>query len=137
MSRGRRQVAVDALNRATIAGTSLVFAAILAGMLFMSGASLRWLTILGGIVVALVPLAWTYVLKDYQKARLTSSLNPATDIQGAGYHLYQAQIAVGSGGWMGKGLTTSTQNGLDFLPVQTTDFVFSTDMPEGSIRPRA
>ena len=106
-------------------GTSLVFAAILAGMLFMSGASLRWLTILGGVVVALVPLAWTYVLKDYQKARLTSFLNPATDIQGAGYQLYQAQIAVGSGGWMGKGLTNGTQSQLDYLPVQTTDFVYA------------
>jgi rod shape determining protein RodA len=106
-------------------GTSLVFAAILAGMLFMSGASLRWLAVLGGLVVALVPLAWTHILKDYQKARLISFLNPATDIHGSGYQLYQAQIAVGSGGWMGKGLTNGTQTQLDYLPVQTTDFVYA------------
>jgi rod shape determining protein RodA len=106
-------------------GTSLVFAAILGGMLFLSGASLRWLGALAGIVVAVVPLAWTYVLKDYQKTRLTSFLNPAGDIHGAGYQLYQAQSAVASGGWVGKGLANGTQNQLDYLPVQTTDFVFA------------
>ncbi|MDQ6796079.1 MAG: rod shape-determining protein RodA [Chloroflexota bacterium] len=106
-------------------GTSLVFAAILGGMLFMSGASLKWLSILAGSVVALVPLAWTYILRDYQKERLTSFLNPSPDIHGSGYQLYQAQIAVGSGSWMGKGLTNGTQNQLDYLPVQTTDFVFA------------
>ena len=106
-------------------GTSLVFAAILAGMLFMAGASLRWLGLLAAIGVAAVPFAWDHLLQDYQKERLTAFLNPTPDIQGAGYQAYQAQIAVGSGGWMGKGLTNGTQNQLDFLPVQTTDFVFA------------
>jgi rod shape determining protein RodA len=106
-------------------GTSLVFAAITAGMLFMSGASLRWLAALAGGVIALLPFAWNNLLLDYQKERLTSFLNATPDIQGAGYQLHQAQIAVGSGGWMGKGLTNSTQNSLDLLPVQTTDFVFA------------
>jgi rod shape determining protein RodA len=107
-------------------GTSLVFGAILAGMLWMSGASLRWLTVLGGAVVASVPIAWTYVLRDYQKERLVSFLDANPDVHGAGYQLYQAQIAVGSGGWVGKGLTNGTQTQGDFLPVQTTDFVFAT-----------
>jgi len=107
-------------------GTSLVFGAILAGMLWMSGASLRWLSVLGAGVVAMVPIAWTYVLRDYQKERLTSFLNANPDIQGAGYQLYQAQIAVGSGGFVGKGLTNGTQTQGDFLPVQATDFVFAT-----------
>ena len=106
-------------------GTSLVFAAILAGMLFMSGASLKWLGILTAGALAIFPFAWDHLLQDYQKERLTAFLNPAPDIQGAGYQAYQAQIAVGSGGWMGKGLTNGTQNQLDFLPVQTTDFVFA------------
>ena len=79
-------------------GTSLVFGAILAGMLWMSGASLRWLALLAAGAVAMVPIAWTYLLHDYQKARLTSFLDANPDIQGAGYQLYQAQIAVGSGG---------------------------------------
>jgi rod shape determining protein RodA len=106
-------------------GTSLVFGAILAGMLWMSGASLKWLAILAGGVIAAIPVAWTYLLQDYQKLRLTSFLNPNPDITGAGYQLYQSQIAVGSGGWFGRGLTNGTQAQGDFLPVQTTDFVFS------------
>jgi rod shape determining protein RodA len=106
-------------------GTSLVFAAILAGMLWMSGASLRWLAVLTAGVIAMVPIAWTYILRDYQKERLTSFLSADKDLQGAGYQLYQSQIAIGSGGWMGKGLTNGTQAQGDFLPVQTTDFVFA------------
>jgi len=106
-------------------GTSLVFAAILAGMLWMSGASLKWLFILAAGLIALVPLAWTYILRDYQKQRLLSFLDTNPDIKGAGYQLYQAQIAVGSGGWMGKGLTNGTQGQGDFLPVGTTDFVLA------------
>jgi rod shape determining protein RodA len=106
-------------------GTSMVFAAILAGMLWMSGASLKWLGALSAAVVAMVPLGWTYLLRDYQKERLTSFLNPTPDVSGPGYQLYQSQIAVGSGGWFGSGLTNGTQAQGDFLPVQTTDFVFS------------
>jgi len=106
-------------------GTSLVFAAVLGGMLFMSGASLRWLSVLAGAVAAAVPFAWTHVLHDYQRERLLSFLNPTPDIQGAGYQLYQSLIAVGSGGLTGKGLTNGTQNQLNNLPVQTTDFVFA------------
>lgn len=106
-------------------GTALVFGAILVATLFMSGASLRWLGILAGIAFAAFPFVWTYVLADYQKARLTSFLNPLADIQGTGYQLYQGQIAVGAGGWFGVGLTNGTQNALGLLPVQDTDFVFA------------
>jgi rod shape determining protein RodA len=106
-------------------GTSLVFGAILAGMLFLSGASLRWLGALGAAVVAAVPLVWEYVLKDYQRARLIAFLQPTADVQGAGYQLYQAQQAIGAGGWIGKGLTNGTPSEVDYLPVQTTDFVFA------------
>ena len=106
-------------------GTALVFAAILVGTVFMSGASLRWMGAGVVAVVAAFPFVWTYVLADYQKARLTSFLNPLADIQGTGYQLYQAQIAVGSGGWVGKGLTNGTQNALGLLPVQDSDFVFA------------
>jgi rod shape determining protein RodA len=107
-------------------GTSLVFGAILAGMLWMSGASLRWLTALAAAGIAMVPIAWTYLLRDYQKARLTAFLDSNPDIQGAGFQLHQAQIAVGSGGFFGKGLTNGTQTQGDLLPVQATDFVFAT-----------
>jgi rod shape determining protein RodA len=104
-------------------GTSLVLLAVLGGMLFMSGASLRWLGLLVGSALASFPFVWTYVLRDYQKQRIVGFLDPASDIQGAGYQLYQSQIAVGSGGWFGKGLTNGTQNQLNFLPVQESDFV--------------
>ncbi len=104
-------------------GTSLVLLAILAGMLFMSGASLRWLGGMAALVIASLPYVWTHVLLDYQKQRLTSFLDPASDVQGAGYQLYQSQIAVGSGGWLGTGLTNGSQNQLNFLPVQESDFV--------------
>jgi rod shape determining protein RodA len=106
-------------------GTALVLVAILGGMLFMSGASLRWLAVLAAAAIAFVPLAWNFILHDYQKARLISFLDPTSDPQGSGYHLLQSQIAVGAGGLLGKGLTNGTQNQLDFLPVQTTDFVFA------------
>jgi len=104
-------------------GTSLVFAAILIGMLWMSGASMKWLALMAAAVIAMIPIAWTYLLRDYQKERLTSFLNPKPDITDSGYQLYQSQIAVGSGGWFGKGLTNGTQNQLNFLPVQESDFV--------------
>ena len=104
-------------------GTSLVLLSILGGMLFMSGASLRWLGAMIGVVVASLPFIWTYVLRDYQKQRIVGFLDPGADIQGAGYQLYQSQIAVGSGGLFGKGLTNGTQNQLNFLPVQESDFV--------------
>jgi rod shape determining protein RodA len=106
-------------------GTALVFLAILGGMLFMSGAGLRWLIALAVVGAASIPLAWTYVLEDYQKQRLTAFLEPGADPLGAGYQLVQAQIAVGAGGATGRGLTNGIQNQLDFLPVQTTDFVFA------------
>jgi rod shape determining protein RodA len=104
-------------------GTSLVMIAILAGMLFMSGASLRWLTAMAALVLASLPIIWNDILRDYQKQRLLSFLNPASDSQGAGYQLTQSQIAVGSGGWAGTGLTNGSQNQLNFLPVQESDFV--------------
>ena len=106
-------------------GTSLVFAAMLVGTLFVSGASLRWLAVGTGAIIAAIPFTWTYVLRDYQKQRLISFLDPTADPQGSGYHVIQSLIAVGSGGLFGKGLTNGTQNQLDFLPVQSTDFVFS------------
>ncbi|HET9346653.1 MAG TPA: FtsW/RodA/SpoVE family cell cycle protein, partial [Candidatus Limnocylindrales bacterium] len=103
--------------------TSLVLLAILAGMLFMSGASLRWLAAIALAVLAALPFVWNNVLRDYQQQRILSFLNPGQDVQGAGWQIQQALIAVGSGGPFGKGLTNGTQNQLNFLPVQESDFV--------------
>jgi rod shape determining protein RodA len=106
-------------------GTSLVLVAILAGMLFMSGASLRWLLAGAAGVVLAVPIAWNYVLRDYQKERLLSFLNPTTDTQGSGWQVFQSQMTVGSGGLVGTGLTNGAQSRGGFLPVQESDFVFA------------
>jgi rod shape determining protein RodA len=105
-------------------GTSMVMGAILVGSLFVSGASLRWLTVGVVMVLAFIPIAWTEILKPYQKERLISFLDPSADPQGSGYQLLQSQIAVSSGGVFGRGLTNGT-TGADYLPVQSTDFVFS------------
>jgi rod shape determining protein RodA len=105
-------------------GTALVFIAILGGMLFMSGASVGWLAILAGLGVALAPLA-VGALQAYQRQRLFCFLDPQADPQGACYQLIQALNAVGSGGWLGQGLTAGRQNQLGYLPVQSTDFIFT------------
>jgi rod shape determining protein RodA len=106
-------------------GTSLVLFAILAGMLFMSGASLKWLLAGAAIALAAIPIAWTYILRDYQKERIATFLNPTADVQGSGWQVLQSQIAVGSGGVLGTGLTNGSQARGEFLPVQESDFVFA------------
>jgi rod shape determining protein RodA len=95
-------------------------------MLWMSGASLRWLAVLAVGVAAMVPVAWTYLLRDYQKARLEAFFNAAPDIQGAGFQLHQAQIAVGAGGSHRQGPDERDADPGAYLPVQATDFVFAT-----------
>lgn len=110
-------------------GTALVLVAIAAGTLFLAGASLRWIGIAAGGVVATLPVIWS-VLQDYQRRRLLSFLDPTSDPQGAGFQVIQAQIAVGSGGIFGKGLTNSTQGAANFLPVQSTDFAFAVLLEE-------
>jgi rod shape determining protein RodA len=103
-------------------GSSLVMVATLAGMLFMSGAALKWLAALGTTVLATIPFVWNNFLHDYQRARLMALLNPGTDPRGSGYQLIQAKAAVSAGGPWGKGLTNGTTSAS--LPVATTDFVW-------------
>jgi len=78
--------------------------------------------LLVGVVAS--PVIWGYVLKDYQKARLLSFIDPSADPQGSGFQLLQSQIAVSSGGVFGRGLTNGV-TGQEYLPVQATDFVFA------------
>jgi rod shape determining protein RodA len=105
-------------------GTALVFIGILVGMLFLSGASIGWLGLLAGGAVAVAPIV-VQSLADYQRQRLFCFLDPSADPQGACYQLVQALNAVGSGGLFGQGLTAGRQNQLGFLPVQSTDFIFT------------
>lgn len=114
-------------------GTSLVFLAILIGVFFLAGAPARLLIyvfgggLLAGILAILLHfhLGLWLPLEGYQLMRLIVFINPEADPLGAGYHIIQSRIAIGSGGWLGKGLFAGTQNQLDFLPEQHTDFIFS------------
>jgi rod shape determining protein RodA len=105
-------------------GTGLVLVALVGGMLFAAGIRPRHLFALsvGGIVA--IPVFWGF-LKDYQKARLLSFVNPNLDPLGASYQVIQSKIAIGAGGLIGKGLLGGTQSQLNFLPEQHTDFIFS------------
>jgi rod shape determining protein RodA len=105
-------------------GTSLTYVAILGAGAFVAG--LRWKYVAAIAVVAVLVLPVTlHFLKDYQRARLVSFMDPYRDPQGTGYQLIQSQIAVGAGGMFGKGVTKGTQTQLRFLPVPHTDFIFS------------
>jgi rod shape determining protein RodA len=106
-------------------GTALCYIPIL--MIGVLLAGLRWKVL---VVVALIlPLAmvgcWKFVLKDYQKARLVTFLDPSQDPRGSGYQVIQSRIAVGAGGLWGQGVTRGTQTKYRFLPVPHTDFIFS------------
>jgi rod shape determining protein RodA len=105
-------------------GTALVFVGILIGMLFLSGASIGWMGLFAGAVVAAAPIV-VQSLQEYQRQRLFCFLDPYADPQDACYQLVQALNAVGSGGLFGQGLTAGRQNQLGFLPVQSTDFIFT------------
>jgi len=105
-------------------GTALVFVAILGGMLFMAGASLGWLGLFVAAVIGVAPVAVS-LLQDYQRQRLFCFLDPYADPQGACYQLVQSLNAVGSGGWLGRGLTVGGEELRGYLPVQSSDFIFA------------
>jgi rod shape determining protein RodA len=106
-------------------GTTLIIAADGVSLLFLAGLSWWWIgPALAGVVVA-VPMAWRFVLHDYQKARVMTFLNPESDALGAGWNITQAKIAIGSGGLSGKGFLQGTQSRLNFLPEKQTDFIWT------------
>jgi len=84
--------------------------------------------------VLVAPVAWKFALKDYQKERISTFLDPSQDAKGAGYQQIQARITVGSGGLWGKGFTKGTQGQLRFLPVAHNDFIFSVLAEEQGLR---
>ena len=105
--------------------TAMVLVVLLAVMALMIGLRRTTLSTLLLLGVGMLPLAWTLVLKDYQRERLLTLLNPQPDLLGAGYHSWQSKIAIGSGGLWGKGLLAGTQSRLSFLPERHTDFIFA------------
>jgi rod shape determining protein RodA len=105
-------------------GTALTYAPILAAGLFFAGLRWRHVVVICLLMVVTPPAGWMF-LKDYQKARLVTFLDPGRDPRGSGYQVIQSKIAVGSGGMWGKGVTHGSQTQLRFLPVPHTDFIFS------------
>jgi rod shape determining protein RodA len=105
-------------------GTALLLLAGAGGLMFLAGVS--WIYFAGAIasVMAALPIAWGF-LRDYQKNRVLTFLNPEQDPLGTGYHIMQSKIAFGSGGIFGKGYMQGTQSHLDFLPEMQTDFIFT------------
>jgi rod shape determining protein RodA len=106
-------------------GTAVLVAATGVTLIFLSGIQWRW--ILRGAIVGLagVVALFFFGLQDYQRARILTFLNPDTDQLGAGYHILQSKIAIGSGGVWGKGFAEGTQTQLNFLPEKHTDFIFT------------
>ncbi|MFH1175726.1 MAG: rod shape-determining protein RodA [bacterium] len=106
-------------------GSAFVIFAIWAGLVLTAGIRKRHMAIL--IFLALISsfLGWKFALKDYQKARITTFINPYEDPRGRGYNAIQSVIAVGSGGIWGKGIGNGSQGRLNFLPERHTDFIFA------------
>ena len=98
-------------------------------VIFLAGVHLRIVLIITAIVGLTAPLLW-YVMHDYQKQRILTLLNPEQDPLGAGYHIIQSKIAIGSGGAFGKGWLAGSQSHLNFLPEHATDFIFAVSSEE-------
>lgn len=106
-------------------GTTILMVATGVVLMFLAGVRI-WVFVVGASagIAAVIPL-WQFVLRDYQKARLLTFISPEKDPLGAGYHILQSKIALGSGGVFGKGLLQGTQSHLSFLPEKHTDFIFT------------
>ena len=106
-------------------GTSILVCAAGIFVLFLAG--LSWKLIGAGVVflAGFIPIMWFYLMHDYQKTRVMTLLDPEKDPLGAGYHIIQSKIAIGSGGIEGKGWMEGTQSQLEFLPEPHTDFIFA------------
>jgi rod shape determining protein RodA len=95
-------------------------------VIFLAGLPLRWFIGAGAAAAIAAPIAFFTLLHDYQRKRVTIFLNPENDPLGSGYHITQSKIAIGSGGFFGKGFGNGSQSHLDYLPESHTDFVFAT-----------
>ena len=106
-------------------GSALIVGGIWLGMLLVSGISLRHLALFGLLCTLSFGLLWSVGLREYQKERIVTFLDPFADTAGAGYNAYQSTIAVGSGQFFGTGVGFGTQSKLQFLPEYETDFIFA------------
>lgn len=106
-------------------GSAMVIAGLWLGMALIAGISKKQILFIVAGIAVVFALAWLFVFKPYQKARIDTFINPTADIRGRGYNAYQSVIAVGSGGVLGKGLGYGTQSRLNYLPEYQTDFIFA------------
>ncbi len=106
-------------------GTALLIAASGLIVIVLAGLQLRLIFALAVLAVPGAVVLWTFVMKEYQKQRVLTLLNPEADPLGAGYNIIQSKIAIGSGGLFGKGWTNGSQAQLEFLPERSTDFIFA------------
>jgi rod shape determining protein RodA len=106
-------------------GTAVIFMTVWFGMVLVSGIPLRHLAIVSVVGLLLAAGLWSFGLKEHQRQRIMTFVNPAADIRGTGYNAYQATIASGSGQVWGKGIGYGTQSKLRFLPEYQTDFIFA------------
>lgn len=105
-------------------GLAIIFGGLV--VMFLAGLPLRWFLMGGGAGLVAAPIAYFFVLHDYQRRRVTTFLDPESDPLGSGYHITQSKIAIGSGGLFGKGFGNGSQSHLNYLPEPHTDFVFAT-----------
>lgn len=105
-------------------GTGMLVAASGAFTLFLAGIAWWRIGLFAGLGIGALPVAWMFLM-PYQKDRIFTFLNPESDPLGAGWNIIQSKIAIGSGGWLGKGWGQGSQAHLDFLPEHTTDFAFA------------
>jgi rod shape determining protein RodA len=105
-------------------GTGLTYLPILAAGILIAGIRWHYLAAVALVCALALPVGWLF-LKDYQRTRLVTFMEPSRDPRGAGYQVIQSKIAVGDGGLWGRGVTRGTQTQLRFLPVPHTDFIFS------------
>jgi len=106
-------------------GTAILIATSGLFVLFLSGMSWRLILVALLLVAAFIPILWFFLMHDYQRDRVMMLLDPESDPLGAGYHIIQSKIAIGSGGLRGKGWLHGTQSQLEFLPERHTDFIFA------------
>jgi rod shape determining protein RodA len=106
-------------------GTAVILVPVLLAVAFLAGMQMRAFGVVALCLLLAAPIAWQFALKDYQKTRIVSFLDPSQDAKDAGYQQIQARITVGSGGLSGKGFKQGTQGRLRFLPVAHNDFIFS------------
>jgi len=111
-------------------GTAVTLLPVFIGIVVLAGLPLRWVVMASVVFVLLSPVIWSYGLKEYQRERIETFLDPSKDPRGAGYQQLQAKITVGSGGFYGKGFQQGTQGRNGFLPVADNDFVFSVHAEE-------